>query len=335
MRDLKQLLEPLEERPMPERWDEIRRRRVDPMPEPHRSRVGAYVTAGAVALLSVAVIAWISPLGGGNTLPGSADAQPPAWLVDNAYELAYSNGDLIPDDASWVLSDANTVASAVGLQSGDPTAERYLVVLHGRFTAYNAKIPGGQDLPTGHVLVGSYDPASHDVLDWGVGNKEVDVPGLASFALPPSSAIYAADAGWTTAVPPGWQALRVDVKDPTSQQVVIANADPSPFAFAVAPVPQVTTINFPTDGVALMVTMDPGTFPDFPVVSPPVSLDDAAVGSAGAGGSNLDIVFIQGPTAQFSATVREGPDVLQVDIAAIEAVVASLAFPGTETSASG
>ena len=41
MRDLKDLLEPLGDRPMPDRWDAIQHRPVHPMPEPHRSRLGA------------------------------------------------------------------------------------------------------------------------------------------------------------------------------------------------------------------------------------------------------------------------------------------------------
>ena len=41
MRDLKDLLEPLGDRPMPDRWDSIERRSVGPLPEVHRARVVA------------------------------------------------------------------------------------------------------------------------------------------------------------------------------------------------------------------------------------------------------------------------------------------------------
>ena len=37
MRDLKDLLEPLGDRPMPDRWDSIQRRPVQPLPESHRA----------------------------------------------------------------------------------------------------------------------------------------------------------------------------------------------------------------------------------------------------------------------------------------------------------
>ena len=64
MRDLKDLLKPLGDRPMPDRWDSIQHREVGPMPEePHRSRLGAGIAAGAIAILAIAVIAWLSPLG--------------------------------------------------------------------------------------------------------------------------------------------------------------------------------------------------------------------------------------------------------------------------------
>jgi len=62
MRDLKDLLEPLGDRPMPDRWDSIQRRPVQPLPELHRSRVGAGFAAAAIALLAIAVIVWLSPL---------------------------------------------------------------------------------------------------------------------------------------------------------------------------------------------------------------------------------------------------------------------------------
>src|SRR3954462_14004345 len=113
MRDLKDLLEPLGDRPMPDRWDSIQRRRVGPLPEPHRSRLGAGVAAGVVAVLAIAVIAWLSPLGGPSEQPTSPTAgPPPSWLVDQAYQLAYAKGDLSPHRAGGVLTGAKNNAPA-------------------------------------------------------------------------------------------------------------------------------------------------------------------------------------------------------------------------------
>ena len=47
--------------------------------------------------------------------------------------------DPTPTSAEWVLSDANTIAPAVGLASGDPTAPRYLIVLTGHFTTNSTR----------------------------------------------------------------------------------------------------------------------------------------------------------------------------------------------------
>src|SRR3954447_11899961 len=113
MRDLKDLWDPLGARPMPDRWDSIQRRRVGPLPEPHRSRLGAGVAAGGVAVLAIgalvpayalgvaggvvpvlaiAVIAWLSPPGGPSEQPTAPTAgRPRSWLVDQAYQLAYAN----------------------------------------------------------------------------------------------------------------------------------------------------------------------------------------------------------------------------------------------------
>jgi len=56
MRDLKDLLEPLGDRPMPDRWDSIQRRPVQSLPEPHRSRLAPGIAAAAVAILAIAAI---------------------------------------------------------------------------------------------------------------------------------------------------------------------------------------------------------------------------------------------------------------------------------------
>jgi hypothetical protein len=81
MRDLKDLLEPLGDRPMPDRWDSIQRRSVGPLPEPHRSRLGAGVVAGVVAVLAIAAIVWLSPLGETGRQPESSTSPQPNQFV--------------------------------------------------------------------------------------------------------------------------------------------------------------------------------------------------------------------------------------------------------------
>src|SRR6476646_614787 len=225
MRDLKDLLEPLGDRPMPDRWDSIQHRPVGQLPEAHRSRLGAGMAAAAIAILAIAVIAWLSPLGGTGEQPGaSTGGAPPSWLVDQAYQVAYQNGDIAPDQAEWVLTDANTIAPAVGLQSGDPNVQEYLIVLHGHFTA-NAPVPPGASAPTGSILVQAFDADTQDPLDFGVGNDPVTVPGLITFDLPDPSQIFISPEGWTMPVPPGWRAGATTVPAPRgpAQGTLITN----------------------------------------------------------------------------------------------------------------
>src|SRR3954468_2344753 len=198
MRDLKDLLEPLGDRPMPDRWDSIQRRPVRPLPEPHRSRLGAGVAAGIVAILAIAVIVWLSPLGGTGEQPAAAPGgPPPSWPGAQAYRLAYENGHVVPDRTEWVLTDANPIAPAVGLQSGDPNVQEYLIVLHGDFTGFDASVPTGGNLPQGHVLSAAFDATSQAVTDLGIGEQPVSVPGLAPFDLPDAAQIYISPEGWT------------------------------------------------------------------------------------------------------------------------------------------
>jgi len=81
MRDLKDLLEPLGDRPMPDRWDAIQRRSPGPLPEPHRSRLGAGIAAGVVAVLAIAVIVWLSPLRDTGQQPEASTSPQPNQFV--------------------------------------------------------------------------------------------------------------------------------------------------------------------------------------------------------------------------------------------------------------
>jgi hypothetical protein len=147
-----------------------------------RQRVAAGVVAAAVFLAAgaFALRAWRSD-------PKAADAgtsSPPAWLIEEARTMASQNQDPSPTSARWVLTDARTAAPAVGLTPDQTSGQaEYLVVLEGHFVGVGAKIPSGAEVPTGTTLVFTLNPADHQVLDWGVGDETVDVPGLVPFEL--------------------------------------------------------------------------------------------------------------------------------------------------------
>jgi hypothetical protein len=93
MRDLKDLLEPLGDRPMPDRWESIQRRPVGPLQEPHRSRLGAGIAAGVVAVLAIAVIVWLSPLRDTGQLPeSSASPQPNQYVSPQGWTVTLPPG---------------------------------------------------------------------------------------------------------------------------------------------------------------------------------------------------------------------------------------------------
>jgi hypothetical protein len=332
MRDLKDLLEPLGDRPMPDRWDAIQHRPVHPMPEPHRSRLGAGITAGAVAILAIAVIVWLSPLGGPHEEPAApAGSPPPSWLVDQAYQLAYQNGDLTPDRAEWVLTDANTIAPAVGLQSGDPHVQEYLLVLHGHFTAWNVPTPPGVASPTGSILVQAFSAADQTMLDFGVSNDAVDIPGLTAFDLPDTSQIFVSPQGWTIPVPPGWRSRAATIPEPRGpgQGTLITNGAATA-STASGTEPAVAAANFPATGVAMVISDLPPDGQTQPVV-PPVhwsSLSQVAHDE----GSTAWRVWVEGPRQIFTMEVRVGDTASPQDIAALHDMIAALAF-GDEAGA--
>lgn len=338
MRDLKDLLEPLGERPMPDRWDAIQHRAVGPMPEePHRSRFGAGIAAGVVVLLVIAVIAWLSPLGGTGEQPGATTGgAPPSWLVDQAYQLAYNNGDVVPDQAQWVLTDANTIAPAVGLQSGDPNVQEYLVVLHGHFTGFDASTPTGT-LPTGFVVTATYAADSHQVTNFGIGDQAVTVSGLTQFDLPAPSQIFISPEGWTMPVPPAWRTGATTVPAPRgpAQGTLITNsaaASSTPSGTETA----VAAANFPAAGVAMVISDLPPDGQTQPVV-PPLRWSDFTQVSNDQG-STAWRVSLEGPRQIFSMEVRVGDQASPQDTAALHDMIAALAFgdqAGTLPSPSG
>jgi hypothetical protein len=109
MRDLKDLLEPLGDRPMPDRWDAIQHRPVHPMPEPHRSRLGAGIAAAAVAILAIAVIVWLSPLGGTGPEPESSTSPQPSRYVS-------PQGWTVPLPPGWTTSEFSIDGSGASMQ---------------------------------------------------------------------------------------------------------------------------------------------------------------------------------------------------------------------------
>jgi hypothetical protein len=154
---------------------------VDPSRDPWR-RVAVVVTAFAIFAVA-GVFAWRAFDGDRDSTPGSTPS-PPGWLIEQARRMASSNGDPVPASARWVLTDARTAAPAVGLSPQQAIwGDLYLVVLEGDFTAWMASTPRGTDAPTGSTLAFVADPTTHQIVDWGVSDRAIAVPGLLAFDL--------------------------------------------------------------------------------------------------------------------------------------------------------
>jgi hypothetical protein len=148
----------------------------------------------AALAVFVAAFAFVTTSFGQRSTPGAtptgfrspsppANHVAPTWLAAEAATMAAANGDAIPSSAQWVLTDADTAAPAVGLESGAPGLEVYLVVMRGDFLAYQAKVPAGASLPRGTVMTFIADASSRKITDWGVSNVVPEIPGLQPLAL--------------------------------------------------------------------------------------------------------------------------------------------------------
>ncbi len=327
MRDLKQLLEPLERREMPDRWDAIQSRPLRSVPSPPRSRVGAYAGAALVAIVAIAVVARLGPLGSETSPPLSESSQPPEWLAETAYRFAYQNGDMVPDRAAWSMDDLSASLGMPVAQGPDPSVPLYSIVLYGDFTAYGEKGIDGGSSSTGTIAFARVASDDHQVVAWGVSNETVDLPDLQPLILPDPAHVLSSSEGWRIAVPPPWQTQQATITwdGAQVQQTILSTVMPGSLAFAYEPMPIAAALGFPADGVALVVTATPMGSMAFAPHSTPLSFEDFER-SRGADGSTEGILLVQGPDRQYAVTVRIGPDTSVLDRAALDETLASLTF---------
>jgi heat shock protein HslJ len=192
---------------VPDVWGMARVRDPQPPQEPPPRPIGKMATivlASAIAVTSISFV--VSTLGREEVQREgvSARSEPPTWVAEEARRIASANGDPDPTSAEWVLTDGRTAGTAVGLSDGDSSIRRYVVMLHGEFIAYMASTPPGFDAPTGSFMRLAIDPETHQVTDWSVSDREVDVPGLQPFTLPSPATTAPLVAGST------WQLTAID-----------------------------------------------------------------------------------------------------------------------------
>lgn len=104
---------------------------------------------------------------------------PPAYVMQIAERQAGGSGDPTPTGA--VAIDTTRGAAMQAAEAGGvdgSTIPVWLVVLHGHFKDRNASVPAGQPLPTGGVLVFTIDQRTHQILDYGIGDRPPNLSSL-------------------------------------------------------------------------------------------------------------------------------------------------------------
>lgn len=96
---------------------------------------------------------------------------PATYVVQIAKQQAKGNGD--PTPAGVVTIDttrgAAMHAAAGGVEGSKIPA--WPVVLHGHFKDRNASVPAGQPLPTGGGILFTTNKRTHQIMDFGIGDR--------------------------------------------------------------------------------------------------------------------------------------------------------------------
>jgi len=105
-----------------------------------------------------------------STLAGPPD--PVALII----EAARLNGEASPSTIRTIATTRAAAFAAVGSGADDvPQTPTELVVAHGAFTGFEAKVPPGAPAPRGRVLYLLVDSGSGVVTDWGISNVDPQI----------------------------------------------------------------------------------------------------------------------------------------------------------------
>lgn len=99
-------------------------------------------------------------------------------LRAQALWLSTVNGEAHPSGATVATVGRQAAASVIGNAVVDTDQQVFLVVLHGAFVGYMAKVPYGAALPTGSTMTIAYEPSTLDVTDWSINKTPIDTSSL-------------------------------------------------------------------------------------------------------------------------------------------------------------
>ena len=121
-----------------------------------------------------------------------------AALVAKAEEMAFYDDEPSPTRPMAVATTWEEVAGAGLGTAGARSPDRTVLVasLEGSFVGYLAKVPSGEDVPTGTHLWFIMDAERLQVLGWELGNEAIDLAAMGEpFPLPIHTPITEASFG--------------------------------------------------------------------------------------------------------------------------------------------
>jgi hypothetical protein len=92
--------------------------------------------------------------------------------------LSAKNGEAHPSSATIVTAGRQAAATVTGNAVVDTNQKVFLVVVHGNFVGYMAKVPERAAFPTGTTMTIAYDPSTLEVTDWTINPTAVDTSSL-------------------------------------------------------------------------------------------------------------------------------------------------------------
>lgn len=92
--------------------------------------------------------------------------------------MAAVEGEAHPAGVQLVRSTRQAANAAASGATVDSDQAVYVLILHGHFTGYTAKVPPGQPLPQGSALVLVVDATTNRVTDYGITNHPPSIHAL-------------------------------------------------------------------------------------------------------------------------------------------------------------